>query len=145
MLYARILTGWTGLIWLFYGLWLVYDPTQLSYMGMEFNHWSVTVEVFAMYGFVEVGLGIFALLGAFRPQHYLRGNVVLWFLIFTGLWVGRMIGLALYDGDYALVLNNGLPGSYNAGTTYLYEFPFSVLFAIAWLQLRRHDKAQAAT
>ena len=78
MLFARIITGWTGLIWFGYGLWLIYDPTQLSYMGMEFNHWSVTVEVFAMYGFVEAGLGIFAFLGAFRPQHYLRANVVLW-------------------------------------------------------------------
>ena len=136
MLFARIITGLTGLVWAGYGAWLVYDPTQLSYMGMEFNHWSVTVEVFAMYGFVEIALGIFGLLGAFSPKHYLRGNVVLWFMIFTGLWAGRMIGLALYGGDYHLVFANGLPGSYNAGTAYLYEFPYSVLFAIAWWKLR---------
>lgn len=137
MLFARIITGWTGLIWFGYGLWLIYDPTQLSYMGMEFNHWSVTVEVFAMYGFVEAGLGIFAFLGAFRPQHYLRANVVLWLLVFTGLWVGRLIGIGLYDGDYTLTFGAaGLPAGYNPGTTYFYELPFSVLFAIAWWKLR---------
>ena len=139
MLFAKIITGMAALVWMGYGLWLTYDPTQLSYMGMEFNHWSVTVEVFAMYGLTEFGLGVFALLGVLNPKRYLHANLVLWFLIFTALWVGRIIGIWLFDGQYSIVFGGaGLPEGYNPGTAYFYEFPFSVMFGIALWQTRNH-------
>lgn len=139
MLLARIITGFAAVVWMGYGAWLIYDPTQLSYMGMVFDHWSVTVEVFAMYGFAELGLGIFALLGVLQPKRYLHANLVLWFLIFTGLSVGRLIGIGLFGGDYAFTFGAaGLPAGYNPGTVYFYEGPFAVLFAIALWQTRHH-------
>jgi hypothetical protein len=139
MLLARIVTGLTAIVWMGYGLWLIWDPTQLSYIGLQFTHWSVTTEVFAMYGFAELGLGIFALLGILRPKRYLHANLVLWLLIFTGLWVGRVIGIARFGGDYTFTFGAaGLPASYNSGTIYFYELPFSVMFAIAWWQTRNH-------
>jgi hypothetical protein len=137
MLFARILTGLTASIWIGYGLWLIWDPTQLSYIGLEFTHWSVTTEVFAMYGFAELCLGIFALLGVLAPRRYLHANLTLWFLIFTGLWVGRVIGIARFGGYYGVAFGD-LPGSYNSGTTYLYELPFSVMYAIALWRTRNH-------
>lgn len=134
---AKFLTGLSAFIWMGYGAWLIYDPTQLSYMGMEFNHWSVTVEVFAMYGFAELGLGIFALLGVLQPKRYLHANLVLWFLIFTGLTVGRLIGIGLFGGEYTFTFGAaGLPGGYNPGTAYFYEGPLSLLFALALWQTR---------
>lgn len=134
---AKILTGLSAIIWMGYGAWLIYDPTQLSYMGMEFNHWSVTVEVFAMYGFAELGLGIFALLGVLQPKRYLHANLVLWFLIFTGLTVGRLIGIGLFGGEYTFTFGAaGLPSGYNPGTAYFYEGPLSLLFALALWQTR---------
>jgi hypothetical protein len=139
MLFPRILTGLAALVWMGYGLWLIWDPTQLSYIGLQFTHWSVTVEVFAMYGFVELGLGIFALLGILKPERYLHANLVLWFLIFTGLWVGRIVGIALFGGDYRVTFGAaGLPASYNPGTAYFYELPFSVMFGIALWRTRNH-------
>lgn len=139
MAFARFITGLAALVWMGYGLWLTWDPTQLSYMGMEFNHWSVTVEVFAMYGLTEFGLGVFALLGVLKPQRYLHANLVLWFIIFTALWVGRAIGIGLFGGDYTLTFGAaGLPAGYNPGTLYFYELPFSILFGIALWQTRNH-------
>lgn len=137
MLFARIITACAALVWMGYGAWLIFDPKGLSYIGMEFNHWSVTVEVMAMYGFAELGLGIFALLGVLKPQRYLHANLVLWFLIFTGLWVGRMIGIAVWGGDYSFTFGtDGLPAGYNPGAAYFYELPFSVMFGIALWKTR---------
>jgi hypothetical protein len=139
MLFARIITGLAALVWMGYGAWLTFDPKGLSYMGMEFNHWSVTVEVFSMYGLTEFGLGIFALLGALKPKRYLHANLVLWFLIFTALWIGRIVGIYIWDGDYTFTFGAaGLPAGYNPGTAYFYEFPFSVMFGIALWQTRNN-------
>jgi hypothetical protein len=135
MLFARIITAFAALVWTGYGAWLIFDPKGLSYIGMEFNNWSITVEVVAMYGFAELALGIFALLGVVKPQRYLHANLVLWFMIFTGLWVGRMIGIAVWGGDYSVTVGV-LPESYNPGTAYFYELPFSVMFGIALWKTR---------
>jgi hypothetical protein len=139
MLFARIITGFAALVWMGYGAWLTVDPKGLSYIGMEFNHWSVTVEVLAMYGLAEFGLGVFALLGVLKPKRYLHANLVLWFLIFTGLWIGRIIGIAVWDGSYTFTFGaDGLPAGYNPGAAYFYELPFSIMFAIALWQTRNH-------
>ncbi|HQQ63277.1 MAG TPA: hypothetical protein PLF22_06860 [Pseudomonadales bacterium] len=141
MAFAKFITGLAALVWMGYGIWLIYDPTNLSYIGLQFTHWSVTVEVFAMYGFAELGLGIFALLGILQPKRYLHANLVLWFLIFTGLWVGRIIGIALFHGEYTFAFGAaGLPAGYNPGTAYFYEFPFSVMFAVALWQTRNNPE-----
>lgn len=139
MTFAKCITGLAAIVWMGYGAWLTVDPKGLSYMGMEFNHWSVTVEVMAMYGLTEFCLGVFALLGVLKPKRYLHANLVLWFLIFTALWVGRIIGIAVWGGDYTFTFGAaGLPAGYNPGTAYFYEFPFSVLFGIALWQTRNH-------
>lgn len=140
MLFARLLTGWTALVWISYGSWLILDPTRLAFMGITFPHWSVTVEVFAMYGWLQAALGVFALLGTCRPQQYLRANVVLWSLLFTALSVGRLIGLGLFGGDYTLVPGSPqLPTDYNTGALYFYELPCAMLFLTAWWRLRKQD------
>ena len=137
MLFARVITAFAALVWMGYGTWLIFDPKGLSYIGMSFDHWSVTVEVLAMYGFAELALGIFALLGVVKPQRYLHANLLLWFMIFTGLWVGRMIGIAVWDGDYSYTFGaEGLPAGYNPGAAYFYELPFSVMFGIALWKTR---------
>ncbi len=139
MLFARIITGITALVWMGYGAWLTIDPHGLSYIGMEFRHWSVTVEVMAMYGLAEFALGLFALLGTLKPRRYLHANLMLWFLIFTGLAVGRIVGIAAWNGDYSFSVGaGGLPAGYNPGAAYFYEIPFSVLFGIA-LWKTRHE------
>lgn len=137
---AKFIVGLSALIWIGYGAWLFFDPKGLAYMGMDFPNWSVTVEVVAMYGLAEVALGIFAALGILQPKRYLHANLVLWFMIYTGLWVGRLIGIHQWGGDdYSIVFGAaGLPHSYNPGTMLLFEFPSSVLCAIGLWQTRNH-------
>jgi hypothetical protein len=135
MLLARAMLIITTLIWTLYGAWLFVDPKGLSYIGLEFTHWSVTVEVVAMYGGFEFMLGIFALLGLINPRRYMRPAMTLWMLLYTGLVIGRIYGIITWDGTFAANFGpGGLPGSYNPGAMFVLELPSAILFALAlWL------------
>lgn len=133
MLLARAMLVITTLIWTLYGAWLFVDPKGLSYIGLEFTHWSVTVEVVAMYGGFEFMLGIFALLGLVNPRRYMRPAMTLWMLLYTGLVIGRIYGILTWGGSFAAALGD-LPGSYNPGAMFVLELPSALLFMLAlWL------------
>lgn len=137
MLLGRIMLVITTLIWTLYGAWLFVDPKGLSYMGLEFNHWSVTVEVVAMYGAFEFMLGIFTLLGLLKPREFMRPAMLLWVLLYSGLVIGRIYGILVWDGSFAMNFGpDGLPGSYNPGAMFVLELPSAILFALALWQTR---------
>lgn len=141
MLLGRIMLVITTLVWIGYGAWLVVDPKGLSYMGLEFNHWSVTVEVIAMYGTFEIMIGVFALLGVINPRRYMRPAMVLWALLYSGLVIGRIYGILAWDGSFDVTFGpGGLPGSYNPGAMFVLELPSAILFALALWQTRNNSE-----
>ena len=131
---GKIMLAVTALVWIGYGAWLFVDPKGLSYAGFGFPHWSVTVEVVAMYGAFEVALGGFALLALLRPAELMRPALLLWALLYSALVLGRVYGILAWDGSFAMSFGGGHPESYNAGALFFLELPSAVLF---WLALRR--------
>ena len=138
MLFAKIILSITAAVWMAYGGWLFVDPRGLTYAGFELNHWSAVVEVQAMYGAVEIMLGVFALLGVLNPKKYMHSALLLWFFIYTALVVGRLVGIAMWGGTYALILGpEALPDSYNAGAMWILEIPSSILCLIALIKTHK--------
>ena len=139
MLLGRIMLVVTVLIWTIYGAWLFVDPKGLSYIGLDFTHWSVTVEVVAMYGGFEFMLGIFTLLGLIHPRRYMRPAMTLWALLYGGLVIGRLYGILMWGGSFAIDFGpHGLSGSYNPGALFVLELPSAMLFALALWQTRNN-------
>lgn len=134
----------TALVWICYGTWLFVDPQGLAYAGFAFPHWSVTVEVLAMYGAFELMLGVFTAIALLRPDELLRPALLLWGLLYTGLVVGRTYGILAWDGTFALTPGGG-PEAYNAGALFVLELPSAVLCWVAlWLSGGRSAAAGAA-
>ena len=134
---ARFILSITAAIWICYGSWLFFDPRGLTYAGFELNHWSAIVEVQAMYGLVEVMLGVFALLGVVKPERYMHSALLLWFMIYSALVVGRIVGIMQWGGSFSMTFGpEGLPDSYNAGAMYFLEIPSAVLCALALIKTR---------
>lgn len=132
MLLAKIMLSLTATIWILYGGWLFVDPTGLRYAGFALDNWSTIVEVQAMYGAAEMMLGVFALLGVLNPKRYMHSALLLWCMIYSGLAVGRIVGLIAFDGDFLITFGpEGLPNSYNAGALYFLELPSAILLAWA--------------
>lgn len=139
MLLAKIMLALTATTWILYGGWLFVDPTGLRYAGFALDNWSTIVEVQAMYGAAEIMLGVFALLGLLQPKRYMHSALLLWCMIYTGLAIGRVVGLLSYDGDFLITLGpEGLPNSYNAGALYFLELPSAILLAIALKKTAQH-------
>lgn len=137
MLLARIILSLTAATWIIYGGWLFFDPKGLAYAGFEFNHWSVIVEVQAMYGLAEVMLGVFALLGVLKPKRYMHSALLLWCMIYTGLSIGRIVGIIQWEGSFAMSFGpEGLPDSYNPGALFFLEIPSAILCGIALLKTK---------
>ena len=139
MLLAKCILSFTAVIWLCYGGWLFIDPMGLTYAGFELNHWSAIVEVQAMYGLVEVMLGVFALLGVLKPQRYMHSALLLWCMIYSALVVGRIVGIIQWDGTFAMSFGpEGLPESYNPGAMYFLEIPSAILCGLALYLTKDH-------
>jgi hypothetical protein len=143
MTFAKIILFITAAVWIPYASWLFFDPAGLNYaFGDELKHWTTLVEIKAMYGGAEIAMGIFALLGVLNPRQYMRPALVLWLMIYTGLSIGRLIGLAEFGGDYGLVFGpEGLPNSYNSGALWFLEIPSAILCFIA---LRKTEELKPA-
>jgi len=137
MLLARIMLVITTLVWTLYGAWLLVDPKGLAYIGLEFTHWSVIVEVVAMYGGFEIMIGAFTALGLINPRRYLRPVMTLWAMLYSGLVIGRIYGILAWGGSFAVSFGEGgLPASYNPGAMFVLELPSAILFSLALWQTR---------
>lgn len=144
MLLARIILSITAAVWILYGGWLYFDPKGLSYAGFEMSNWSVIVEVQAMYGAVEVMLGVFALLGVLNPRRYMHSALLLWTFIYGALVFGRLTAIPMWGGSFAIDFGpNGLPWSYNPGALFFLEIPSATLCLIALLKTRKLPELNA--
>jgi len=89
-------------------------------------------EVRAMYGGLQIAIGVFALIGAFLPKY--RESVLLFFaLALTGLATCRLGGMiAEHDSSYLSFSTRIAPGKYNQVGLAMYELPNMIL---AWILL----------
>lgn len=143
MLLAKIVLIFTAMVWMGYGGWLFVNPEGLRYAGFALDHWSTIVEVQAMYGAVEFMLGVFALLGALKPKRYMHSALLLWLFIYSALVVGRLVGIGVWGGTYALDIDpSALPDNYNPGALYVLEIPSMLLCFIALLKTRHLPELQ---
>jgi hypothetical protein len=104
---ARIFFALTALIWLPYGIYCFFQPGFLAdAAGVVATTTTGTIELRAMYGGLQVGIGAFALAAALRPALTAPALVASSFL-FPGLAVTRLIA-ALASGEISSYTASGL-------------------------------------
>ena len=87
-----------------------------------------------------MAIGIFALIGAFRPKH--RDSVLLFFVLaLTGLAMCRLGGMIAEHSNSVLTFSvNGIPpGKYNQVGLAMYELPNMILAWALFLLRPRHE------
>jgi len=139
-----------SLFWLPWGLINLIWPESWSggvIPGMDVYDLSDAVartEVRAMYGGLQMAIGIFALLGAFRPR--LRDSALVFFVIaLTGLSLCRLGGMMVERETTYLSFSMSIaPGLYNQVGLAMYELP-NMIFAWVVLLLRPRPDAETAS
>jgi hypothetical protein len=104
---ARIFFSLTALIWLPYGIFCFFQPGFLAEAaGVVATTTTGTVELRAMYGGLQAGIGALALAAALRPALVGPALVASCFL-FPGLAVTRLIA-GLASGEISSYTAGGL-------------------------------------
>jgi hypothetical protein len=103
-----------------FGLWLLLDPAALEKVGISTTSTVGQIELRAFYGGVELGLGVFLLMCAFRPGWQAAG---LWLVLLAngGAGLARLLAIGLAGASL---------GGYLAWEL-LWELGFSALAALA--------------
>jgi hypothetical protein len=87
---ARIFLGLSALVWLPYGLYCFFQPGSLAEgAGVAATSTAGSIELQAMYGGLQVGIGVLCALGVFRPALERPALLALLFLA-GGLAVARL-------------------------------------------------------
>jgi hypothetical protein len=137
-----------SLFWLPWGLINLIWPASWSgdvIPGMDVYDLSEAVartEVRAMYGGLQMAIGVFALLGAFRSR-YRDAALTFFVLALTGLALCRFGGMVAEGEDRYLSFSTSIsPGLYNQVGLAMYELPNLVF---AWILLLLRPKAATAS
>jgi hypothetical protein len=116
----------SALVWTGYGIFCALSVESLKeVIGFGMLHWSAVIEIRAMYGGAQMGLGLFSIAALLMPREYAKPAVLLSVLIFTGLAVIRTYGLLVDGPGIGLVLDGSTAG-YNSGALWLFEVPMLV-------------------
>lgn len=92
---SRIFLGLSALLWLPYGLFCFVQPGYLAEAaGVTIGSTTASIELRAMYGGLQVAIGLLALLAVFRPPLVRPALLMLAFLT-AGLGSARLLGSAL--------------------------------------------------
>jgi len=98
MTLARLFLGFSVLVWLPYGLYLVVQPGFLAgAAGITAGSATGTTELRAMYGGLQAALGLLALAGLLRPALRRTALTTLGTLT-AGLGLARALGVVLDGG-----------------------------------------------
>ena len=120
---ARLFLILAGLMWFAYGLYMLFVPQALAATaGVSALNTTGTIELRAMYGGLEAGVGALALWAGFAPGLRRAGLAALAFTC-TGLGATRLVS-ALLAGEFSKYTLQGL----------CLEIPLSVL--ALWLLAR---------
>lgn len=102
-------------------------------------------EIRAMYGGLQMAIGVLALLGAFRLKH--RNTTLVFFVIaLTGLAACRFAGMVIEGDDaYLHFTIDGIePGRYNQAGLAMYELPNAILAWVLPVIRPREERADPA-
>jgi len=88
----------SGLVFLGFGIAFLADPEGLAKMaGLRFAQPRASAEIRAMYGGLQVGLGLFFLVASHRTR-WIRAALAVQALTLFGLAGGRLIGMIHLPG-----------------------------------------------
>jgi hypothetical protein len=145
---TQLFLGFNSLFWLPWGFINLVWPKSWAgdvIPGMNVYDLSSVVartEVRAMYGGLQMAIGIFALVGVFRPRY--RDAVLLFFVLaLSGLALCRLGGM-IAEGETTYLsfsLSGISPGRYNQVGLAMYELPNMI---IAWVLLLLRPRATTA-
>lgn len=97
MIFPRFSLGVTGLLFIGLGVAFLLDPHGMAdVIGVRADRPRQVVELRAMYGGFELGLGIFFLIAIGRTR-WIRAALAAQTLGFLGLAGGRLVGM-MFDG-----------------------------------------------
>lgn len=100
MLAVRIFLALSAVLWLPYGVQCLLDPSVLAAAaGVTATSATGTTELRAMYGGLQIALGLLALAGAVRPALAQHALVALG-VVSAGLGIARL-GAAVISGEFA--------------------------------------------
>ncbi len=126
----RVFFGISTVLWLGYGIYCFFQPGTLAEMaGVVGESPTATTELRAMYGGVQVGIGLLCA-GAFLRTSLRRPALLALLFIVGGLGVTRLLGALLLDGEFSSYTLQGL------------GFEWVIIAVTAWL-LGRADPAPA--
>jgi Domain of unknown function (DUF4345) len=124
-----------GLVWLPWGIICLLAPTAWAgevIPGLAVYDLSGPVartEVRALYGGLQIAVGLIALIEAFKPKH--RDTAFLFYVLaLSGLVLSRIAGMVVEGDDRYLVFSTTVtPATYNQNGLAMYELPN---FLFAW-------------
>ena len=131
--------AFNALIWIPWGAICLLKPEAWSGQvipGMEVFDLSDAVartEVRAMYGGLQMAIGMLALIAVFKPQH--RDTTLLFYVLaLSGLALSRLAGLVIEGSAdiFVFSMNGVTKETYNQIGLAMYEFPS---FIVAWVLL----------
>jgi hypothetical protein len=111
---ARAFLILAGLIWFFYGIYMLVSPETLAVTaGLSATNTTGTIELRAMYGGLEAAVGVLALVGGFVVALRRAGLASLAFAC-IGMATGRL-GSALFAGEFSRYTLQGLILEFSLG------------------------------
>jgi len=127
-----------GFIWSSYAIMVAISPEMFgSFTGVDVTNNVIRIEVIAMYGGLQLAMGLFSIAGALRPS-LLVPNLVFWSFAFTGLAGFRLLGVVMAGELFTMELGSPGPAAYNEGALWFFELPFAM---ISWYLLSKHKDA----
>ncbi len=121
---ANLFLRFTGILFALYGGFLYLDPQYLMELLALGDGSAARVEVRAMYGGLQLAMGVFLILASLRGPLYTEVALVVAIAVFAGLATARAAGLMI----------DGVDG-YNLGAC-IYE-AISLVIAILLYQKQR--------
>lgn len=106
---TKLFLGASGAIFTVYGGACFLDPTlAANYAGMTLTNADAHLEMRAMYGGVQIAFGLFALQSLMRGAQWQQAAIMMGVLLFAGLVLGRVVGLALGEGPTGVYTHGAL-------------------------------------
>jgi hypothetical protein len=104
---ARVFLVIAGLMWVVYGVYLLAMPQALAPLaGVTATSVTGTIELRAMYGGLEIAVGVFALIAALVPGMLFSGLLMMG-LASAGFGITRLLSAA-YAGEFSTYTRQGL-------------------------------------
>jgi len=135
----------TAAVWIPWGLCCLFVPQAWSGQvipGMEvftLDTATARTEVRAMYGGLQIAIGLFSLIAIFNHEHQ-KSALLFLTLALSGLALSRMYGLMIDGNSPVFYFSSTVtPETYNSIGLSMYEFP-SMLFAWFLFSNRKYYK-----